>query len=137
VSIVTASQFTTYGPASAFADVGADVITWYLDAAERLIFSYVGSRGYEALTAADADYTLAVFKIATWDMMVGVRGVNPADPAHAALKMSRDEAVAWIKDVAKGTANISGATPTRTKTGTARVFSSSPLNDDGTRTRGW
>lgn len=137
MSIVAASDFTTYGPAAAFTDVADATITWYLDAAERLIHSYVGDRGYEALTAADADYVLAVFKIATWDMMVGVRGVNPADPGHAALKMARDEAVSWLKDVAKGAANISGATPARKATGTARVFSSAPTNDDGTQTRGW
>jgi hypothetical protein len=137
MGIVAASTFLTYGPAAAFEEVPEDTIDWYLDAAERVIFSYVGNRGYEALTASDSDYTLAVFKIATWDMMVGVRGVNPADPAHAALKMARDEAVSWVRDVGKGVANISGATPARKATGTARVFSSAATNSDGTRTRGW
>ncbi len=133
MSIVAASTFLAYGPAAAFEDVPEATIAWYLDAAERLIASYVGNRGYEALTAADSDYTLAVFKISTWDMMVGVRGVNPADPAHAALKMQRDEAVAWVRDVAKGEANISGATPARKRTGTPRVRY--PSSGEGSR--GW
>lgn len=133
MGIVTAADFLDYGPASSFASLTEAQITWYLDAAERVIASYVGSRGYDALTAGDSDYTLAVFKIATWDLLVGVRGANPADPAHAACKMARDEAIAWVRDVAKGAANISGAAPAREKTGTARVFA--PSTTDGTR--GW
>lgn len=137
MALTDASTFRSYGPASSFVDVDDSVIDWYLDASERRIASLIGSRGYAELTAADTDFTLAVFEIATWKLMVGVRGVNPADPAHLALKAGHDEAMSWVKSVAKGEANISGALPARKRTGTASAFSSAPTNDDGTQTRGW
>jgi hypothetical protein len=133
MSIVTVSDVRTYGPGAAFTNLTDGQVQFYIDAAESQLASYIGSRGYEALTAADNDYKLSILKVVTWDLMVGCRGVNPADPAHAALKMSRDEAVAWWKDVQKGTANISGATPARKRTGTARVFSTG----SGSGTRGF
>ncbi len=136
MALTTAATFRLYGPAASFVDVPDDTVDWYLDAAERRIASLIGKRGYAELTAADSDFTLAVFEIATWKLMVGVRGVNPSDPAHLALKAGHDEAMSWIKSVAKGEANISGATPARARTGTARAFSSAPVNDDGTQTRG-
>lgn len=135
MGLVSVQTFRDYGPAGSFVDVDDGVILWHLDAAERTVASYIGKHGYEALTAADSDFTLAIFKMTTWDLLVGVRGVNPADAGHMAAKMARDEAVAWLKDVQKGYANISGATPARSATGTARVFVTA--QSDGSNTRGW
>lgn len=137
MALTSSATFRSYGPAASFVDVPDATIDWYLDAAERRIASLIGKRGYAELTDADTDFTLAVFEIATWKLMVGVRGVNPQDPAHLALKAGHDEAMAWVGKVAKGEANISGATPARAETGLARAFSPAPTNDDGTQTRGW
>ncbi|MGL4442648.1 MAG: hypothetical protein ACRCU1_03415 [Alsobacter sp.] len=135
MALTSAATFRSYGPAASFVDVPDGTINWYLDAAERRIASLIGKRGYSELTDADTDYTLAVFEIATWKLMVGVRGVNPQDPAHLALKAGHDEAMAWVGKVAKGDANISGAEPARGATGAAGVIST--LETTGTSERGW
>lgn len=133
MAIVTVDDLRDYGPGAAFVDVADGVLEFHIDAAEKTVASYIGERGYQALTAADSDYKLAILKMVTWNIIVSVRGVNPADPAHAALKMQYDEARSWLRDVQKGEANISGATPARARTGTSRVFSTG----GGSGTRGW
>lgn len=133
MAIVTVDDLRDYGPGAAFVDVADGVLEFHIDAAERTVASYIGERGYQALTDADSDFKLAILKMVTWNIIVSVRGVNPADPAHAALKMQYDEARSWLRDVQRGEANISGATPARARTGTSRVFSTG----GGAGTRGW
>jgi hypothetical protein len=123
MATVTVDDYRDFGPGASMVDLSDAVVGFYLQGAEDLAASYIGQRGYDTLTTTGNDYKGAVFKIATWDLLVNVRGVNPADPAHAAVKVSRDEAVAWLRDVAKGVANLVGALPVRTSAGMASVFS--------------
>ncbi len=136
--ITSAAAFRTYGPGGAFVNLTDAQIEWALQGAEDLAASYLSGRGYGELTAAGNDYQAAVFKIAAWDLVVLTRGVNPADPAHAALKMQRDEAVGWLRDVAEGVANLGGATvaPTRVAAGLAAVFLEDTTTS-GHTTEGW
>lgn len=100
--------------------------------------SYIANRGYSLpLTVWGQDLTRAVCQIAAWDVLVHLRGVNPEDAGHAAIAKGRDDATAWLRDVAKGVANLSvvDTVTARSKTGTARVFT--VVGSDGSRTRGW
>ena len=140
MSVTTPAEFLANGPGAAFEDLDESVVQYYLDGAEQLAASYLVGRGYGPIATAGNDYRIAIFKIASWDLMTGVRGVNPADPAHAGLKMARDEAVAWLRDVARGIANLGGAAAARVPHGTAAVFGpidslGSALDSDGTD--GW
>ncbi len=135
MSIVSVESYRSYGPAAAFVSLSDATIQWYIDAAERFAESYLSNRGYDLLTAAANDFAILIFKIVTWDLLVGVRGVNPADPAHAAAKMSRDEAIQWLRDVADGKANLgTGVEPARVRTGTAAIIPGSSTDTD---LRGW
>jgi len=131
--IGTIYSLRDYGPGAAFASLSDPVLTAYLGAASAFVSSYLRERGYDAEVATyGPDLEFAVYRIATWDLMVGVRGVNPADPAHAALAKNRDDAVMWLRDVAKGVANLAGAAPARRAQAVASVVSTT-----GEPTRGW
>lgn len=134
--ITSVANFRSYGPGAAFVDLTDGQIEFHLASAEGMALGYIGGRGYDAaIASADKDLQTAIFKIAAWDLVVGVRGVNPADPGHASMKMQRDEAVSWLKDVARGLANLAGASaPARARTGTASIVSTS---DDDETSRGW
>lgn len=125
MSIVSVSDVRTYGPGAALTDVADGVIQFYINATEKTASGYITKRGYSELTDADEDFKLAIIKLVSWDILVVHRGVNPADPAHAALKDATDAARKWFTvDVAGGEANIQSATPARVESRTARVFRS-------------
>lgn len=139
MSTVSVEDFRATGPGASFGDDDESAIQWHLEAVEAKFASYIGSRGYDnVIASAGLDYQLAVIQVATWNLMVAVRGVNPADPAHAALKIQHDEAMSWVRDVASGKANLdTGAAPARKRTMTARVFSALDDTSDNDGTRGW
>jgi hypothetical protein len=133
----TAARLRTLGPGGAtFSDLDDSTLEFYLSAASEKFDSYVGKRGYDvALSTYGLSLELSVYQVASWMLLVGVRGVNPADPAHAALAKSHDDAVLWWRDVAKGLANLKGDAPARLSTGTARVISTTSCGTGSTR--GW
>lgn len=132
-----ASEFGTWGlPPVATSDVPASVLNAHIEAASSLADSYIGMRGYDLpLTTWGLDVTQSVCRIAAWTLLVSYRGINPDDPAHEALSKAHDAAVAWLRDVAKGVANISvvDATPARRRVALAEAISVD-ANED---TRRW
>lgn len=106
-----------------------------LEAASSLADSYMGGRGYDLpIHHWGSDLRSAVARIAAWQVIVHHRGVNPSNPAHAALAKSHDDAIAWLRDVAAGKANLSGRNnQQRGDTGTIASFAV----DSGEELRGW
>jgi phage gp36-like protein len=134
----TINELAAFGlPAAATADLDWGDLDAQLVSASALADSYLSSRGYAMpLTTWGQDLTSCVCRIAAWNILVNLRGVNPEDPAHAGVRMSQQDAMQWLRDVAKGTANasIETAVTARKKTGLASVIVSTDT-DDGTR--GW
>lgn len=131
----TVDEFAVYGlPSASWSDiVDADVET-LIEARSAIVDGLIHARGYEApLTVWGKDLTVLICRLVAWDLLVHLRGVNPADPAHAALALQADKAETALREVVKGYRNLTGTTPARAETGTARVFSSS----SSTGSRGW
>lgn len=132
-------EFGKYGlPGVATSGLADADINDAIAGASAMADSYIANRGYSLpLTAWGQDLARAVCQIAAWDVLVHLRGVNPEDAAHAAIAKGRDDATAWLRDVAKGLANLSTVetTTARAKAGVARVFS--VVGSDGESTRGW
>lgn len=134
MSVLSVTEYRTFGPGAAVVDLPEEVLQFWIDSAEETASGIVGKRGYEALIAtAGKDFKGAIIKIATWDIMVLVRGVSPMDPAHDSLKQAHKHACDWFESVAAGQKNLASPA-TRTTTGLAQVFSSDDADDDG---RGW
>ncbi len=121
---------------TAFSDIPQETIERFLASASRKFDSYTGNRGY---TSALADYgddlEMSIYNVARWELLVSV-GVNPADPAHAALAKAHDDAISWWKDIAKGWANLGGGVTPRVAAGVISVYSDED-ESGGNTTRGW
>ncbi len=132
----TVDDLAAFGlQASATTGLDTDALEAQLSAASALADSYLSSRGYALpLTTWDVDLRNAVCQIAAWQIVVHHRGVNPSNPAHAALMKSRDDAEAWLRRVAAGQANLVGVSTQlpRARQGVAEVYL--PTSDGS---RGW
>lgn len=121
--------------ATALTDVDEDTQVAHIVAASALADSYISSRGYTVpLTTWGQDLRGAVVRIAAWTL-INARGVNPNHAGHIALMKAHDDSIAWLRDVAKGVANIDVATttPARANTGVIGVYTP----DAGEELRGW
>lgn len=131
----TLQQFYRFGlPYMAVENVLEDDLEAQIQAASSTADSYLANRGYTLpLTAWGNDLTSAVCRIAAWSVLVNLRGVNPEDPAHAAVRLGQQDAMQWLRDVAKGVANadVPSTTPVRRRTGVAGVLGG------GSSSRGW
>ena len=131
VTLVLASALLPSGPVPAYSALIGGLV-----AASAVADSYLASRGYALpLSAWGSDLTAAVCRIAAWSILVNHRGVNPDDPAHAAVRLGQQDAMAWLRDVARGTANadVQTTSPARKTHQLAGVF----VGADSTGTRGW
>lgn len=131
----TVAEFARFGlPTDATAGFTSDAIEDFLKAASAIVDGMIEARGYAPpLPSWDKDLSSAVCKLAAYDVVFHAGGANPADPAHAAIVMSRDWAERHVEKVAKGLAKF--ANTTRAKTMVAQVIADT--NDDGSNTRGW
>ncbi len=124
---MTVTELAAYGlPEDATAGLDVDNMNAHLRGASRKADSYLANRGYALpLTAYGDDLKQVVGQIAAWTILVSLRGVNPNDPGHAAIRMNHDDSIKWLLDVSEGRANldVQTTTPARKRTGTARVFS--------------
>ena len=131
----TLAEFAQFGlPMAATENLYPEDVEAQIQSASATADSYLASRGYSLpLDAWGSDIKSAVSRIAAWSILVNLRGVNPEDPAHAAVRLGQQDAMQWLRDVAKGVANADIATtsPVRRRTGTAGVIGG------GTSTRGW
>jgi len=86
------------------AELTADVPTADLDAGlekrSRFADGYLAKRYVLPLVAWGEDLTLAVCQLEAWDVLTTIVGFNPDDAANSNWKDRRDEALAWLKDVA-------------------------------------
>jgi hypothetical protein len=131
--ITSAASFRTFGPGAALVDLSDAVLERHLLAAEEELGSYLLNRGYPEFDTGTVAYQTAIFNVAAWRIIVSVRGANPTNPGHEALKMARDEAIAWVRDIQRGRANLVGSgAPARSDTGLAGVV---PIGNCGRR--GW
>lgn len=136
MSIVSVETLRASGPGASFVEVGDDVVQRYIDAAEGKFASYFDGRGYpDSLNTAGPEFEIAVIAVATWNALTLHRGMAPAGASQETLRLAYIDAMDWIKDVAKGKANLGpGVGPSRRPTGIAEVIESDPDDDNG---RGW
>lgn len=98
----TLDDLTTLGlPAAALSGVDTTTRTAALVAASATVDSYLGKRFALPLTTWGADITRVVVAVASWDLLCR-RGFNPASGADAAVGQRNVDALAWLRDVAKG-----------------------------------
>lgn len=119
--------------AQAIADVDTASQDKALAAASRLADSYLGSRFKLPLLAWEDDLRGHVCAIAAWRLLSGTRGFNPEQGSNVSIRTSYEDAIDWLKCVAKGTATPAGilASESPSEAGPASAFvGSSPK-------RGW
>lgn len=125
-------------PAAATSGLASADLDAQLRAASSVADSYIASRGYATpLSDWGDDLRASVARIAAWSILTNLRGVNPEDPAHMAVRLGQQDAMAWLRDVSKGTANLDSrlTVTARTSPGVAQAFVT--VSDDGEGTRGW
>lgn len=129
------SELIIYGlPEEATVGLSSDELSAHIDAAEALADSYIGARGYDVpLPTPDAGLKSAVGRIAGFAVL-STRGLMTENAAHMTLMKGRDDAVAWLRDVAAGKANLASGAPggglaARRQSNVATIVSCKP--------RGW
>lgn len=129
----TAEEFALFGlPTSATSDLAEADITALIEAASAVVDGVIQSRGYTTpLTSWDKDLSMAVCHIAAYTLLFHKRGVNPADPAHAAIAMSKQWADKHIEKVAAGMAKFANATPARQQQAVAGTFTFETADESG------
>src|SRR5688500_1222630 len=138
----TALGLRGYGPQSSegvgvFDHLDDSVIEFHLTGATRRFDSYAGNRGYSmALGTWTEDLEQSIYQVAIWTLLTTVVGVNPADPAHAALAKAHDDAVGWWRDIGRGIANPGGAPTGRLATGVIGIFTGADVVGSE-EPRGW
>lgn len=96
------ADLALYGPASgALEDIDSATKEAALDAACDVANGYLGNAFVLPITAHGADLTRHVVAIAVWDLMTGVRGMNP-DGSDETIRMRYDDAIRWLERVADG-----------------------------------
>jgi phage gp36-like protein len=129
----TRDDLETWGlSARALEGFDPDVITKELDAASRLVDSYISGKYALPLQTVGADLGKATAVIAAYELLSNV-GYNPATPgADENFRLRYVDKIAWLKDLRDGKAVSTGTTgsggePVDTATTMARpiVISSS------------
>lgn len=131
------ADLSRYGlPLAATAGLSSEDLDAQLAAASAVAEGYLASRGYSVpLATWGDDLRACVCKIAAWSTLTNLRGINPEDPAHDAIRQGHIDAMYWLRDVAKGIANLSEQfTGSRSKPAVMQVFASESSTEE---TRGW
>lgn len=130
------ADLSRYGlPLAATSGLSSEDLDAQLAAASSLADSYLSSRGYSMpLQTWGDDLRACVCRLASWSILTNLRGINPEDPAHEAIRQGQMDAIYWLRDVSKGVANLSEQfAGSRNKPGVMQVFTDS--GED--QTRGW
>lgn len=107
VSYATTADLTSLGlPAKALAGIGTPAQEAALEAASRVVDSYVGSRYDLPLVSVGSDIKDAVCTIAAVNLM-SVRGFAAGVEDAEVLMTRKKDAMTWLRDVAKGLATPS------------------------------
>jgi phage gp36-like protein len=100
----TAADFASLGlPTKATASVSAGDIDAALEAASRVVDSYIGSRYDLPLITYDKSVTMAVCKIAAFELL-SRRGFAAGATDATTLELRYNQALQWCRDVARGLA---------------------------------
>jgi len=100
----TQADFASLGlPAKATAGIPSGDIDAALEAASRVVDSYIGSRYDLPLVTFDKSVTMAVCKIAAYELL-SRRGFAAGSADSENVQKRYDQAVAWCRDVARGLA---------------------------------
>lgn len=108
----------------AYSGMSDAFILAHLTDASELADAYLSQRGYEVpLTTVGNDLKGAICKIALYTAMTAY-GYNPNSQAEEAVRMQYEDAMAFLRDVAKGVANLNTAitVAARTANGVAEVI---------------
>lgn len=125
-----------YGlPLAALDGLVPEDIDAQLAQASEIADSYISGRGYTLpLAKWGDDLRGCVCRIAAYEILVHNRGIAAEGEAHAAIEQSRNSAIAWLRDVAKGVANLSEQfTGARSRPAVMQAF----VSDTSEDTRGW
>jgi phage gp36-like protein len=107
----TQADFASLGlPSKATAGVATTDIDAALEAASRVVDSYIGSRYDLPLVTFDKSVTLAVCKIAAYELL-SRRGFAAGAADAEGVTRRYEQAIAWCRDVARGLA-LPGTTTT-------------------------
>lgn len=93
-------------PEKALQAIGVPKVDAALEAASRVVDSYIGSRYDLPLVTWDASVTLATVKIAALNLLQG-RGFAAGVQDAETLQRGHDQAITWCRDVARGLATPS------------------------------
>lgn len=89
----------------AIASMSVETKNAHLLAASVVALSYVKKRHGLPLVSWGADLIEAVVALAAWTLLC-TRGFNPANTADLTVKDRHDKAILWLRDVAKGLAEL-------------------------------
>ena len=89
----------------AMASLADEVKTEHLLAASGVALSYIAKRHALPLVSWGHDLIEAVVAIAAWTLLCQ-RGFNPTNPADMSVRERYLQALAWLRDVAKGLAEL-------------------------------
>lgn len=126
------ADLDTFGvkPAAYPADITAGVKATHLGIASAMADSYLGKRFALPLTAWGDDLRGAVCRIATYTLL-SRRGFDATNTADQLVVKGNDDAIAWLRDVAKGLAEPVGVVDS-----TPENVEAAPLFD-GDEAAGW
>lgn len=100
----TAQDFSQLGlPAKALAGVSAGDVDAMLESASRVVDSYIGSRYTLPLVTYDKSVTIAVCKIAAYELL-SRRGFAAGAADAEQVEKRYQQALTWCRDVARGLA---------------------------------
>lgn len=114
-----------FGPVpAAIASLDDATKTDHLVKASGLALSYIKKRYALPLMQWGDDLRGAVVAIASWTLLC-TRGANPANAADVTVKERHDNALAWLRDVAKGLAELVDVVDSSAAPGVAAPLTSS------------
>ena len=121
----TQAQLALYGGlhASVLGSITGTDQDAYLQAATKIVKSYLAARASGTIEAVGLDVVVATCKLAGWSILTDKVGFNPSTVGHQALSLDVDRTRSWLKDVAAGraVAEFTDDTPDVTE-GTAEVY---------------
>lgn len=101
-NLITDAELLQLGlPGAAISVVGITVRDEARAAASAEALSYVKKRATLPLLSWGSDLRRAVAHLATYDLMV-YRGFDPGSESGALIVKRRDDAILWLRDVARG-----------------------------------
>lgn len=104
----TIDDFTTHGlPSRAVDDEWP--IDGFLDAASRVVDSYLATRYAVPFTVWPPSITQCVCKIAAWEYVSGQRGRQPGGPDEV-IRLRFEDAMRWLREVSAGKVSLIGVT---------------------------